>query len=185
MVKGKHFPTLNGRTHTRYVIDIPNSQSLANNMNTALTFRGQYNKLDVMKAAILLGPYVADNTIGDYGKSLYPNPKHPHRRYYPAGQNNLSLRYERRLGGNFNFGAMGAAMGQPLNGPLGLLEAGDLINMAGPKTLGQHHPQDEQDAIEDGYYYFYWTHPEYMKIDGVQLPSGYVANPGPNDSDPD
>lgn len=145
-----------------YVIDIPNSQSLSGNMALSLKMKplledayGPQDILDAKKA--FLNHYCGNGSIGDYGKNKnrYPDSANP------------ALQWPRRQGANFNLGAMGAAQGYGI----------PFLKAAAEKLYHDHtgqfgHPTSENDAIEDGYWYFYYTHPTQAKRDGVTLPPG-------------
>jgi RHS repeat-associated protein len=170
VLDGRGIQVMAAYNHRDYVIDIPNSQSLAANMDFAVQLRGGYYGFDYIGTAQdLLAPYVANGTYGDYGKNL---------KMYPSSGRNKSLAYMRQLGGNFNLGVMGAAAGVPLQV---LLASGHVKSF---EHVKKPHPQPEQDAIEDGFYYFYQTHPQYEKSDDFTPPSGVVINLGPPDHDP-
>lgn len=100
--------------------------------------------------------HVADGTIGDYGKNFHAYPSKGH-----------TVTWQRRLGANFNYGAIAAALGYSLNTTL-------IMGHVKAREHTSHlHPQSEQDAIEDGYWYYYATHPEAAKRDGAVAPKGF------------
>lgn len=144
--------------HRSYTVDIPHGQNvdvnIANAIRQSQLIEGSLANLCQQNLAkyAYLNANCSNWSVGDYGKNfkLYPDP-HDH-----------ILTWQRRLGANFNFGAMGAALGYDLNT---LLAAGHSLSLW---HKSGYHPQIEQDAIEDGYWYYYQHHPSA----GVQVPTG-------------
>ncbi len=99
--------------------------------------------------------YCATGSIGDWGKAsasfLYPDLTFVYA-------TNSTVMTNRRLGANFNFGAMAENAGMTIQAAL---SAGQILSLAGSGSL---HPSDEQLAIEEGYYW--------MKSSGAALLTG-------------
>jgi RHS repeat-associated protein len=157
----------------RFTIDIPDGQSIAANVKMALAVLPSIQKQDepwnyvgnLLDRRDWLSPYVAPGTVGDWGRNF--------KRYPHSGPCDTSktgpqqtLQWQRRLGGNFNFGAMAAALGVDLSA---------LQVFAQGKANGMHLPV-EQEAIADGFYYFYATHPALAASRDVTLPPGIRFN---------
>ena len=132
--------------HQTYLIDVPDNQNLDRNLADARRFNRLLQSDGLSYAQQLqikhayLEHFCGNNGVGDYGKNLalYPDsdPK----------KNNF-MYWERRLGGNFNLGAMGGALGFSESS---LLASGHTLSVVHWAGL---HRQIEQDAIEDGFRY--------------------------------
>jgi len=118
---------------------------------------------DVIVLATLkwIRPLVATGTIGDWGKAAD---------WYPDIPSCTKPQiWHRRLGANFNFGAMAAALGWSLNDTL--------IGAAG--IGGWHHPKDEQEAIELGWNWYTDGGPTlpFGSSTAVSIPDPYFIYP--------
>jgi RHS repeat-associated protein len=133
-----------------YIINVPVGQDINRNVQEAQVFYGQgsgpdidlmnLNGLPHSRRANYLGCHTANYTIGDYKdipEFIDKNIDH-------------ELWHERDLGGNFNLGAMGNAMGFHL---LYLLDAGDILHRQ-HTTWTEPHPADLQQAIIDGFNWY-------------------------------
>ncbi len=132
--------------HRVYLIDIPNNQNLDRNLADARRFKrllddsglNWYDQIAIKH--MYLDHFCGNNGVGDYGKNLtlYPD-SDPNK--------NNTLHWQRRLGGNFNLGSMGGALGFSEES---LLASGHALSIKHGAGL---HAQIEQDAIEDGFSY--------------------------------
>jgi RHS repeat-associated protein len=142
-----------------YLMDVPNGQDIDRNIREAMTWLKAHPGAS-LKAKY---KYVADRVHGGANPTVgdYKDYKDVH-----CDQ----LRQERDLAGNFNFGALSAAMGfsETANALAGhIVHVKDTYGSAGGGLNGlkavladPFHPDDRQQAVEDGaeYYYIFYQH---------------------------